>query len=235
MFFFSQFINVLILTFLFCSFTSANTPGTPSSSYRNDYFSKKEGNLTNTTTTIPRNFSQDQGQIVIQGNKRLESELILRSSGLKEMGLDDRSLSQAIKNLYRSGYFSDVNIFRSKGVVYVNVKENPIIDLISIEGNKEITDEIILEEIGTRSRNVFSRDLIKIDSEKILTLYKRQGFFSTFVEPKIIKVDENRVNLVFEVFEGKEATIKKVNFTNNKIFSDSTLKDVISSAEYRWW
>ena len=235
MFFFSQFINALILTFLFSSFTSANTPGTPSSSYSNDYFSKKEGSIINTTPTIPRTFSQEQSQIVIQGNKRLESELILRSSGLKEMGLDDRSFSQAIKNLYRSGYFSDVNIYKSKGVVYVNVRENPIIDLISIEGNKEITDEIILEEIGTRPRNVFSRELIKNDSEKILTLYKRQGFFSTFVEPKIIKVDENRVNLVFEVFEGKEATIKKVNFTNNKIFSDSTLKDVISSAEYRWY
>ena len=235
MFFFPQFINAFILTFLFSSFTSANTPGTPSSSYSNDYFSKKEGSFINTTPTIPRKSSQEQSQIVIQGNKRLESELILRSSGLKEMGLDDRSLSQAIKNLYRSGYFSDVNIYKSKGLVYVNVKENPIIDLISIEGNKEITDEIILEEIGTRSRNVFSKELIKIDSEKILTLYKRQGFFSTFVEPKIIKVDENRVNLVFEVFEGKEATIKKVNFTNNKIFSDSTLKDVISSTEYRWY
>ena len=235
MFFFSQFVNALVLTFLFSSFTSANTPGTPSSSYNNDYFLKKEGSIINTTPIIPRTFSQEQSQIVIQGNKRLESELILRSSGLKEMGLDDRSFSQAIKNLYRSGYFSDVNIYKSKGVVYVNVRENPIIDLISIEGNKEITDEIILEEIGTRPRNVFSRELIKNDSEKILTLYKRQGFFSTFVEPKIIKVDENRVNLVFEVFEGKEATIKKVNFTNNKIFSDSTLKDVISSTEYRWY
>ena len=235
MFFFSQFINALILTFLFSSFSSANTPGTPSSSYSNDYFLKKEGSIINTTPIIPRTFSQEQSQIVIQGNKRLESELILRSSGLKEMELDDRSFSQAIKNLYRSGYFSDVNIYKSKGVVYVNVRENPIIDLISIEGNKEITDEIILEEIGTRPRNVFSRELIKNDSEKILTLYKRQGFFSTFVEPKIIKVDENRVNLVFEVFEGKEATIKKVNFTNNKIFSDSNLKDVISSTEYRWY
>ena len=235
MFFFSQFVNALVLTFLFSSFTYANTPGTPSSSYSNDYFLKKEGSIINTTPIIPRTFSQEQSQIVIQGNKRLESELILRSSGLKEMGLDDRSFSQAIKNLYRSGYFSDVNIYKSKGVVYVNVRENPIIDLISIEGNKEITDEIILEEIGTRPRNVFSRELIKNDSEKILTLYKRQGFFSTFVEPKIIKVDENRVNLVFEVFEGKEATIKKVNFTNNKIFSDSTLKDVISSTEYRWY
>ena len=108
-------------------------------------------------------------------------------------------------------------------------------DQISIEGNKEITDDLILEELGTRSRNVFSTDQVKLDSEKILTLYKRQGFFSTFVDPKIIRVDENRVNLVFEVFEGKEATIKKVNFINNKIFSDSTLKDVISSSEYRWY
>ena len=235
MFFFFRFITAFILIFLISSFSYANTPGTPSSSYKNDYFSKQEKNLINITPTISRNLENKQNQIVIKGNKRLESELILRSSGLKEMGLDDRSLSEAIKNLYRSGYFSDVNIFKSKGIVYVNVKENPIIDLISIEGNKEITDEIILEEIGTRSRNVFSRDLIKIDTEKIITLYKRQGFFSTFVEPKIIKVDENRVNLVFEVFEGKEATIKKVNFTNNRIFSDSTLKDVISSTEYRWY
>ena len=87
MFFFSQFINALILTFLFSSFTSANTPGTPSSSYKNDYFSKKEGSFINTTPTIPIKSSQEQSQIVIQGNKRLESELILRSSGLKEMGL----------------------------------------------------------------------------------------------------------------------------------------------------
>ena len=62
-----------------------------------------------------------------------------------------------------------------------------------------------------------------------------EGFFSTYVEPKIIKVDDSRVNLVFEVYEGKEAKIKKVNFINNKVFSDSTLKDVISSAEYRWY
>ena len=103
---------------------------------------------------------------------------------MKRIGTDDKSLSLAIKNLYKTGYFEDVNIFKDKNIIFINVKENPIVDLISIEGNKEITDDIILAELITKSRNVFSTDQIKLDSEKILTLYKRQGFFSTFVEPK---------------------------------------------------
>ena len=101
----------------------------------------------------------------------------------------------------------------NRNIIYINVKENPLIEQISVEGNTEISDEIILAELESRSRNVFSADLIKNDVKRIQTIYKRSGYFSTFVEPKIIKVDENRVNLVFEVFEGKEATIKKVNFT----------------------
>ena len=225
------FFFILFLT----SSTFANSPGTPSSSYNNDYYfsDKSKNNIDEKLTNqIP---IQTPNQIIIQGNKRLENELILRSSGIEKIGTDDKSLSLAIKNLYKTGYFEDVNIFKDKNIIFINVKENPIVDLISIEGNKEITDDIILAELITKSRNVFSTDQIKLDSEKILTLYKRQGFFSTFVEPKIIRVDENRVNLVFEVFEGKEATIKKVNFINNKIFSDSTLKDIISSSEYRWY
>ena len=122
-----------------------------------------------------------------------------------------------------------------KILVYINVKENPVIDLISIEGNKEISDDLILEELTIKSRNVYSIDVIKSDADMIETLYKRQGFFSTYVEPKVIKIDDSRVNLVFEVYEGNEAKIKKVNFINNKVFSDSTLKDVISSTEYRWY
>ena len=233
MIFFLQSIKIFILVLFTYSYSGANAPGTPSSSYNNDYYSKKPREFINEKyiNQIP---IPTQNQIIIQGNKRLEDELILRSSEIEQIGTDDKSLSIAIKKLYKTGYFEDVKIYKSKNIVYINVKENPIVDQISIEGNKEITDDLILEELGTRSRNVFSTDQVKLDSEKILTLYKRQGFFSTFVDPKIIRVDENRVNLVFEVFEGKEATIK-INFINNKIFSDSTLKDVISSSEYRWY
>ena len=225
------FFFILFLT----SSAFANSPGTPSSSYNNDYYFSDKSKDNINEKLINQIPIQTPNQIIIQGNRRLENELILRSSGIEKIGTDDKSLSLAIKNLYKTGYFEDVKIYKDKNMIFINVKENPIVDQISIEGNKEITDDIILAELITKSRNVFSTDQIKLDSEKILTLYKRQGFFSTFVEPKIIRVDENRVNLVFEVFEGKEATIKKVNFINNKIFSDSTLKDIISSSEYRWY
>ena len=225
------FLFILFLT----SIAFANSPGTPSSSYNKDYYFSDKSKDNINEKLINQIPIQTPNQIIIQGNRRLENELILRSSGIEKIGTDDKSLSLAIKNLYKTGYFEDVKIYKDKNMIFINVKENPIVDQISIEGNKEITDDIILAELITKSRNVFSTDQIKLDSEKILTLYKRQGFFSTFVEPKIIRVDENRVNLVFEVFEGKEATIKKVNFINNKIFSDSTLKDIISSSEYRWY
>ena len=137
------------------------SPRTPSC-YNNDYYY---------TDRLERNIDEQlinqipiraQNQIVIQGNKRLESDLILRSSGIDKLGTDDKSLSLAIKNLFKTGYFEDVKIFKDKNIIYINVKET-IIDQISIEGNKEITDDIILEEIITRSRNVFSTDQIKLD------------------------------------------------------------------------
>ena len=147
--------------------------------------------------------------VIVQGNKRLESNLIINDSQLNVMDINEKNLSQAVKNLYKTGYFENVQIFKDKNIVYINVKENPVVDLISIEGNKEISDEMILEELNVKSRNVFSADSIKSDAEMIETLYRRQGFFSTFVDPKIIKVDDSRVNVVFEVNEGKEAKIKK--------------------------
>ena len=167
-------------TFLNFVNSFANSPGTPSSSYNNDYnYHDKSKNNVNEKlkNQIP---IQTPNQIVIQGNRRLENELILRSSGIDKFGTDDKSLSLAIKNLYKTGYFEDVKIFKDKIIIFINVKENPIIDLISIEGNKEITDDIILEELITKSEMFFQPIRIKLDSEKILTLYKRQGFFFDF-------------------------------------------------------
>ena len=220
-------------SFLFSSVNS-QSPGTPSSSYDFDYYSKEKKNKEIDPDILLENTNVITN-IIVQGNKRLESNLIINESQIQTLGTNEKSLSKAVKNLYKTGYFDDVQIFKDNSLVYINVKENPVIDLISIEGNKEISDELILEELTIKSRNVYSIDVIKSDADIIETLYKRQGFFSTYVEPKVIKIDDSRVNLVFEVYEGNEAKIKKVNFINNKVFSDSTLKDVISSNEYRWY
>ena len=166
-FLFQQSIKVYLLILCFSSLALANSPGTPSSSYGNDYYypSKKFNEIVddNTVKQIPK---ATQSQIIIQGNKRLENELILRASEIEQTGTSDKSLSLAIKKLFKTGYFEDVKIFKNQNIIYINVKENPIIDQISIEGNKEITDDIILEEITTKSRNVFSTDQIKIRFRK---------------------------------------------------------------------
>ena len=229
----NSYLLFIFIYFLFNSVSKAQqtSPASPSSSYNNDYFSKSKKPK---EKLIAPQINKMQ-RIVVQGNKRIESSVIIRDSLIDTTSANEKALSAAIKNLYKTGYYEDVKIFKSDNVIFITVKENPIIDLVSIEGNKEITDDLILEEIETKSRNVFSTDQIKSDSDKIQTLYKRLGYFSTFVEPKMIKVDDSRVNIVFEVFEGKEARIKKINFINNKVFSDSTLKDVISSSEYRWY
>ena len=225
------FFTSLIFVFLKNnSYSQDNSPASPSSSYNNEYFSKDEKLIENKPVVIPKNT-----QIVVQGNNRLDSSVVIRDSLIDQNKTSPKDLSIAIKNLYKTGYYENVNIYKNDNIVFINVKENPLIDQISVEGNTEISDEIILAELESKSRNVFSTDLIKNDVKKIQTIYKRSGYFSTFVEPKYIKLGQNRVNLVFEVYEGKEATIKKINFLNNNVFSDSTLRDVVSSSEYRWY
>ena len=212
------------------SFSGENSPASPSSSYSNKYYNKNEVKEEKKPIVIPR-----QNQIVVQGNTRLDSSVVIRDSLIDIDNTEPKDLSYAIKNLYKTGYFENVNIFKRNNIIFINVKENPLIDQISIEGNTEISDELILAELVSKERSVYSTDVIKNDVKKIQTIYKRGGYFSTFVEPKYIRLDQNRVNLVFEVFEGKEATIKKINFINNQVFSDSTLRDVISSSEFRWY
>ena len=233
--YFIYFFSFFFLSqFFLCNFANSQSPGTPSSSYNFDYHSKGKKNESQDLNILQENFNAVTN-IIVQGNKRLESNLIINESQIETLGVNEKSLSKAVKNLYKTGYFEDVQIFKDKNYIYINVKENPVIDLISVEGNTEISDELILEELTIKTRNVYSIDVIKSDADTIETLYKRQGFFSTYVEPKIIKIDDGRVNLVFEVYEGKEAKIKRINFINNKVFSDSTLKDVISSTEFRWY
>ena len=229
-------LNLILFTKVF---SNTFVPGTPSSSYNFNYNNvpQKEGAIDENREKLSNmRSSNNQNQIIVQGNSRLETSVIIRDSKILELRLDNnKNLSKAIKNLYKTGYFENVQIYRSNNSIVINVKENPIIDLISIEGNSEITDDLIMEEIELKSRSVFSTDKIKSDVKKIQNLYKRQGFFSTFVEPKFIKLTENRVNLIYDIMEGKEAKIRRINFVNNMIFSDSTLKDVISSTETRWY
>ncbi len=128
-----------------------------------------------------------------------------------------------------------MRIFRRGNAIVVQVEENPLINRVAFEGNSEITDENLTKEVELRERTIFTRSRVQSDVQRIVALYRRSGLFSARVEPKIIRLPQNRVDLVFEVQEGASTRIERIAFIGNEAFSDSQLRRAISTSETRWW
>lgn len=174
--------------------------------------------------------------IQIQGNQRIESETILSYIPLKkgEEFSDDR-LDETLKSLYSTGYFIDVNVSRSGNSMIVKVDENPIINRLAYEGNSKLKDDIIEQEIKLRPREVLTRAKIQDAQQRMLEIYRRMGRYGASVNPKVIKLDQNRVDLVFEIDEGDVTFIRKITFVGNKAFKSSKLEEQLKSKQARWY
>ena len=174
--------------------------------------------------------------IVVEGNQRIEAETV-RSYMVISVGdpFDPIKIDDSLKALFRTGLFADVQIFRRSGNLLVQVEENPIINRINFEGNAELDDDALLKEVQLRPRTVFTRARVQSDVQRIIAIYRRSGLFTARVEPKIIRLPQNRVDLVFEVAEGEETQIERINFVGNRAFSDSQLRGVVSTGESAWW
>nr|WP_250646682.1 outer membrane protein assembly factor BamA [Pseudemcibacter aquimaris] len=175
-------------------------------------------------------------RIEVSGNQRIETStietyLLLNIGDTYTDELGDASL----KRLFGTGLFSDVDVGRRGTTLVVEVAENPIINRIVFEGNKYKDDEDIYEEIQLRPRIVFSRARVRADVQRILEIYRRGGRFAATVEPKVIQLEQNRVNLVFEVSEGAKSVIGKINFLGNKVFNNDILRSKLATVESRWW
>jgi outer membrane protein insertion porin family len=184
--------------------------------------------------------SQEGGirKIRIEGNERVEAATVRSYLGMEEGDeYTEEKADQAIKRLFKIGLFSDVSVRYSPddGTLTVKAEENPSIHKIVFEGNKHISDETLTQEIALTPRSVFSKPAMRKDVERMLQLYRKGGRFSATVEPKIIRLDRNRVNLVYEIDEGKKTKIAGIYFVGNQIFDDNELKAVITSAEKRWY
>lgn len=176
------------------------------------------------------------GQIVVQGNQRIEAETVRSYMEIsKGDPFDPVRIDQSLKALFRTGLFADVQIFRKGSNLVVEVEENPIINRINFEGNSEVEDDALLAEVQLRPRTVFTRARVQGDVQRIIAIYRRSGLFTARVEPKIIRLPQNRVDLVFEISEGEETSIERINFVGNRAFADSELRGVISTAESAWW
>ena len=174
--------------------------------------------------------------ILVQGNQRIEADTV-RSYMVISAGdpFDPLKIDDSLKALFGTGLFADVQIFRQGSNLVVEVEENPIINRINFEGNSEVDDDTLLAEVQLRPRTVFTRARVQGDVQRIISIYRRSGLFTAHVEPKVIRLPQNRVDLVFEINEGAETAIERINFVGNRAFTDSELRAVVSTAESAWW
>ena len=175
-------------------------------------------------------------EIQVAGNVRVDVETVLSYLPL-QLGdrFDPVGLDAALKALFATGLFADVTFDRQGGVLLVTVRENPIINRIAFEGNNAINDELLRSETLLRERATFNRAQVQSDTRRIVELYRRQGRFAARIEPKAIDLEQNRIDLVYEIDEGAITGIRAINFIGNRVFSDSELRDEISSEESAWW
>lgn len=175
-------------------------------------------------------------EIQVAGNRRVEPETV-RSYLRFTVGdaYNEARANQSITALFATGLFSDVRIERSGGTVTVTVVENPVINQIAFEGNKQVERATLETEVQLKPRSVFTRAKVQADVQRILDVYRRQGRFAASVEPKIIELDHGRVNLVFEINEGGATKVKSIQFVGNRAFSDSQLRDIVTTTQESWF
>jgi outer membrane protein insertion porin family len=128
-----------------------------------------------------------------------------------------------------------VRINRTASGVVVTVVENAVINQVAFEGNSEVDKATLETEVHLKPRSVFTRAKVQGDVQRILDVYRRQGRFAASVEPKIIELENNRVNLVFEITEGQATKVKSIQFSGNRAFSDSQLRDIITTTQSGWF
>ncbi len=175
-------------------------------------------------------------KILVEGTQRIEPETV-KSYLLIQEGdaFDAARIDRSLKSLFATGLFADVTLRRKGDSLVVSVVENPVINRIAFEGNDEIETADLEVEVSLRPRVIYTRTKVQNDVKRILSIYRQSGRFATTVEPKVIQLPQNRIDLVFEINEGEPTEIRSIRFVGNREFSDSRLRGVIRTRETVWW
>ena len=175
-------------------------------------------------------------RIQTAGTRRIEEGTIRQYLPFTEGDRYSDALGdEALKALTATGLFADVTVRQSGGVVTVEVIENPVINSINYEGNDRLDNDDLSKEAQLGPRQILSRAKVQSDVQRMQELYRRAGRFAATIEPKIIELPQNRVDLVYEIDEGPETGILDVAFLGNKIYTDRELRGEIVTTESAWW
>lgn len=190
-----------------------------------------------TAPSVPHRAGQPiVAEISIEGAQRIEPETVRSYMVIKEGDpFDSARINQSLKALFATGLFADVTLSREGDSLVVRVVENPIINRIAFEGNARLEVALLQNEVQLRPRIVYTRTRVQNDVKRLLDLYRRTGRFAATVEPKVVQLPQNRVDLIFEIDEGALTGIRGISFIGNKAFSDRALREIIQTTQTRWY
>lgn len=168
----------------------------------------------------------------VEGNSQIETSTILSHAGIAAgSSVSASALNQAYQRVLATGLFETVDFIPRGGRLVIRVVEFPSINRVNVEGNSRIKDEMALELIQSKPRHVFSPSVVEADAAALTEAYRAQGRLSATVTPRIIKRSNNRVDVVFEVHEGRVVEIERISFVGNSEFADRRLRRVLDSKQ----
>lgn len=175
-------------------------------------------------------------RVIVEGTQRIEPDTVKSYLVIKEGdAFDPGRIDRSLKSLFATGLFADVTLRRQGDALVVSVVENPVINRIAFEGNDKVETTDLEAEVQLRPRVIYTRTKVQNDVQRILSIYRRNGRFAATVEPKVIQLPQNRVDLVFEINEGELTEIRSIRFIGNRQFSDGRLRSIIRTKETVWW
>ncbi|MET4001193.1 outer membrane protein assembly factor BamA [Marinobacterium sp. MBR-109] len=184
-------------------------------------------------------FPFEVNDIRLEGLQRVEPGVVFRNFPVTAGDELTRSqLSDAVRTLFRSGYFADVQVERDGGVLVLKVQERPSVALINIEGNKVIKKEDLLnglKQSGLQEGDVFRRAALDQISQDLLRVYTSQGRYGADIQTEVEPLSGNRVQLNINIREGQVASIQHINIVGNTVFSDEELTDLFSLKLPNFW
>ena len=170
--------------------------------------------------------------VEIQGNDRVDAATILNYAGISRgKEVSTAQLNDAYQRIVNSNLFETVELVPQGSTLVIKVVEYPIVNVISIEGNKRLKDEKLSGLVKSQPRRIYSPSQAEADAAAIAEAYRVAGRLAASVTPKIIRRDGNRVDLVFEITEGKVVENERISFVGNKDFSDRRLRQVLQTKQ----
>ncbi|MCC2096720.1 MAG: outer membrane protein assembly factor BamA [Hyphomicrobiales bacterium] len=166
-------------------------------------------------------------RIVVQGTQRVDAETIKSYFN----GTSQSRINQAVKDLYATGLFADVQVTRSRGAIIIRVRENQLINRVAFEGNSKIKGGVLAREVQSKARGSYSPATVQADVQRLKDVYQRAGRGNASVSARTVPLPNGKLDVVFTIKEGGKTGVRDIRFVGNRAISSWRLRNIMQTTE----